>query len=167
MENKFAVSTYRASNSGRRQANANATVKVTREQLEKYAEQLKDYLLKIDYTRTRSYDSSDDDRVEDSSSRWNGVKYCEINPLENSRHLVVQGDTVIGVMFVVRDDEEIPRFFLFDGSVQQSMTMGYSASHSSEWTYVNSVTLVKRGEGGVPEKGNSVNFSQSKMYPSI
>ncbi len=143
--------------------------KITLEKLNAYAEQLKDYLLKIDYTKTSSYDNSDDDRASCSESKWSGVKYCEINPLSNSEHLIVQNDTVIGVVFFIRNNNgnTYTRVFLFDGSIQQTICMGYSASHSSSWTYIDQVRLVKRGENDTPLEGNSINFRQSEMYPSL
>ncbi len=167
MNNTIVVTTYNINLEGRKRVQC-VEKQITQAQLESYAEQLKDYLLKIDYTRTRSYDNSDDDRVTDSFSKWDGVKYCEIEPLNNSKHLVVDGDTVVGVMFEVRDSNcEKTHVFLFNGEVQESMSLGYSASHSSDWTYVNTVTLVKRGENGAPQEGYSLRFCQSKMYPSI
>ncbi len=144
-------------------------VAVSQEQLNNYAQQLKDYLIKIDVTYTRSYDNSDDDRVTDSFSEWRAVRYCEIQPLENSKHLLVKDDKVVGVVFHVRNNrgDVETQSFLFDGSIQEKFSMGYSASHSSSWTSVDKVTLVKRGQDGAPTEGGNVDFSQSHMYPSI
>ncbi len=166
MNEKNTVSTISHDSRGRTSCKQKA---VTEEQLKLYAEQLADSLLKIEYTRTHSYDNSDDDRVSDSDSSWDGVRYCEIEPMKNSRHLVVRGNSVIGIVFFIRtNSRKIDRYvFLFDGSVQEEIAMGYSASHSSDWTYINSVYLVKRGLDGAPEEGSSVNFEQSEMYPSF
>ncbi len=168
MEEEIVVSTYATGCDGKRSARYGER-QITQEQLAVYAEQLKDYLLKVECTKSRSYDNSDDDRVVSSDYSWGTVKYCEIDPLKNSKHLIVEGDTVVGVMFFVRDNrQDIEKYaFTFDGRVQETIRMGYSASHSSEWTYLEKVSLVKRGEDGAPNEGYSIDFSQSKMYPSI
>ncbi len=144
-------------------------MQITKEKLEQYAEDLKDYLLEIHYSEHRTYDNSDDDRVEDSESHWDGIRYCEIDPLKNAEHLVIKDDAVAGVVFFIRNNsQKVKRHvFLFDGSCQQRITMGYSASHSSSWTYITKIRLVKRGENGAPEQGRDVNFEQSEMYPSF
>ncbi len=143
-------------------------VEVTQQQLDNYAQQLADYLLKIDVTYTRSYDSSDDDRVTDSFRKWSAVRYCEISPLKNSKHLAVVDDKVVGIVFEVKEDRGTStHLFLFDGSIKETFSMGYSASHSSSYTYIDNVTLVKRGQDGAPMEGSNIYFSQSRMYPSI
>ena len=49
--------------------------------------------------------------------------------------------------------------FFFDGRQYQSLTLGYSASHSSCYSNIYKITLVKKGENGAPEEGGYINFS--------
>ena len=127
------------------------------------------YLLKIEKEEIRSYDNSDDDRVEPSSSQNESVSYYAIDVENNTESLLRVDGEIKGVIFRVRDNnkEEYLHAFMFDGSVQQSMRLGYSASHSSCFTIVKKVTLVKKGENGAPNSANFVKFNQSEMYPSI
>ena len=77
-------------------------------------------------------------------------------------------DEFVGVVFVVRKGyDKYTRAFSFDGSIAQSMRLGYYASHSSHFEYVDRVSLVKRGENGVPKTDRDANFNQSEMYPSL
>ncbi len=144
-------------------------IQVSKEQLERYEEQLKDYLLAVYCSNTASYDNSDDDRASCSERSWGTVRHYEIEPKENSKYLIVDGDKVIGVKFVIKDGsyDKYTYKFLFDESIQSTFRMGYSASHSSSWTYINRVLLTKRGENGAPNKGGIVRFEQTRMYPSF
>ena len=47
------------------------------------------------------------------------------------------------------------------------MTLGYSASHSSNYVTVTKVELVKKGENGAPLEGAYINFEPSEMSTSI
>ena len=127
-------------------------------------------MLKIECTESRSYDNSDDDRVESSSSSYDFVRYGEINAKENSKSLLFVDNQLKGVVFYVtpKSGYKIEKdCFYFDGSIKQTMMLGYSASHSSCYTYVNKVTLVKKGVNGVPKSGQNIRFNQHEMYPSF
>ena len=132
------------------------------------AEALKGYLLKIEGERSSSYDNSDDERASCSESRYGFVKYAKIDAYSDKDALLWQDGKIRGVAFTVRSgsSERVRRFF-FDGSVCESMSLGYSASHSSRYTYVERVSLVKKGENGAPEEGGYVNFNPSETSPDL
>ena len=141
---------------------------IEQDQFEKTCNELEPYLLSLEETSITSYDDSDDERVEPSYSYTVRCKYREINPRKNAESLLMVDDKIVGVVFVVRNGyNEYTRAFSFDGSIAQSMRLGYSASHSSNFEYVDRVSLVKRGEKGVPETAREANFFQSEMYPSL
>ena len=141
---------------------------ISEEYFEEVCKDLEPYLLSLEETRVSSYDDSDDERVTPSHSYTVSCKYREINPRENSKSLLLVDGKIIGVVFVVtKGNDQYFRAFSFDGSVAQSMRLGYSASHSSCFEYVDRVSLVKRGENGVPETAKEAKFSQSEMYPSL
>ena len=75
---------------------------------------------------------------------------------------------IVGVVFVVKNgNNSYTRAFSFDGSIAQSMRLGYSASHSSSFEYVDRVSLLKRGENDAPETAREAKFEQSEMFPSL
>ena len=113
---------------------------------------LKDCLLYVEGTETSSYDDSDDDRAGSYWSQSSFGHYYEIGLRENSKHLLRIDGKIRGVVFY---------------SIKNSMSLGYTASHSSDYTVVEKVSLVKRGEGNAPESAKVIDFSQSKMYPEI
>jgi hypothetical protein len=47
------------------------------------------------------------------------------------------------------------------------MSQGYSASHSSNYTYLERVSLVPAGKDNAPETAYSTRFDQSEMYPTF
>lgn len=138
-------------------------------EFEETCKYLADYLLSLESTYTSSYDNSDDERVEDSSRISYRCIYREINPMKNSESMLMVDNKIVGVVFVVNKGKsnEYTRAFSFDGKIAQSMRLGYSASHSSSYTYVDRVSLVKRGTKGVPETEREANFFQSEMFPSL
>lgn len=143
-------------------------VPMTEEQFEKECKRLENYLIALEETSITSYDDSDDERVTPSSTYTVRAKYRELNPKENSEHLLMLNNEIIGVVFTVKaGNDEYFRAFSFDGKIAQSMRLGYSASHSSSFQYVDRVSLVKRGENYVPETAKEANFKQSEMYPSL
>lgn len=143
-------------------------VAISEEEFEKICKELEPYLLSLEETSITSYDDSDDERVTPSSTYTVRSKYREINPKNNSEFLLMVDGKIVGVVFVVKKgNEQYTRAFSFDGSVAQSMRLGYSASHSSNFQYVDRVSLVKRGENGVPESAREANFEQSEMYPNL
>lgn len=145
-------------------------VSLPAEQLEEEAKRLEGYLLKFDLTVTSSYDSSDDDRVEDSYDRYDRTVYGKIDLYEDSEAYLLMDGEIKGIVFRVkpnRGNEIESHVFFFDGSVAQSASLGYSASHSSRYTYVNEVTLAKKRENGAPEEGRDIRFEQHEMYPSF
>ena len=129
---------------------------------------MKGYLLKISGEYYSSYDNSDDERASCSESRSSFVKYAKIDAYKDKDALLWGDGAFRGVAFTVRAGyEESLHRFLFDGSVCESMRLGYSASHSARYTYVERVTLVKKGEDGAPEEGGYVNFSPSETNPDL
>ena len=142
------------------------------EKLEALAQELAGYLLKIELTETSTYDNSDDDRVDGYSRHvYHSTVYAELDPLEDNEALLFVRGELKGVVFRVtrssRYDKESLHAFFFDGSVAQSATLGHSASHSSDYTTVERMTLVVRGKDGAPETGKSIRFEQHEMYPSF
>ncbi len=146
------------------------TARVSEEELTAAAEKLKDCLIKVECTHYSSYDNSDDDRVTDSESRYDYTVYGEITPFEDSEAMLWAGGAIVGVVFRIkasRGNGVSLHRFTFDGRVQESISMGYSASHSENYTYVNSLSLVRKGEDGAPENGRSLRYEQHEMYPSF
>lgn len=144
-------------------------IAISKEELSVIDEDLKDYLICVEGSEESSYDNSDDDRAGCYSSSSKFKYHCEIDPKENTEHLIVIDGKVKGVVFYLSkgyNDYEYYHF-LFDGSIQQSFRMGYSASHSSDFCYVNKVTLVKRGENGVPCEGKKIYFRHGRMDTSV
>lgn len=141
---------------------------IDEEQFEEVCKELEPYLLSLEETSVSSYDDSDDERVTPSSRRTVRCTYREINPRQNSESLLMVDGKIVGVVFVVTSGrDQYTRAFSFDGSIAQSMRLGYSASHSSSFVYVDRVSLVKRGENGVPESAREARFDQNEMYPSL
>ena len=130
---------------------------------------LKDCLLYVEGSETSSYDDSDDDRAGSYWSQSAFGHYYEIGLRENSKHLLRIDGQIRGVVFYIRSGYNDVTYepFLFDNSIKNSMTLGYTASHSSDYVTVKKVSLVRRGEGNVPESAKVIDFSQSKMYPQI
>ncbi|MBQ8374122.1 MAG: hypothetical protein IJX98_00930 [Clostridia bacterium] len=141
---------------------------IEEEYFEEVCKELEPYLLSFEEISVSSYDDSDDERVTPTSRRTVRCKYREINPRKNSESLLMVDGKIIGVVFVVtKGNDQYTRAFSFDGSIAQSMRLGYSASHSSSFEYVDRVSLVKRGEKGVPETAREAKFLQAEMYPSL
>ena len=153
--------------------NGNFTFKiglVERSVFKAEVERLKDYLLKIEAVYSTSYDDSDDERVTPSDSRYDEVKYAELRATDDSNAMLFVDGVLRGVVFDVKQGygrEIIRHAFLFDGSVQESIWMGYSTSHSSRSTYIHTISLVKRGEGDAPEEGSYVSYTQSESNPDL
>jgi hypothetical protein len=121
------------------------------------------YLLKIEGEHTRSYDNSDDERAGSSSSSTPFVSYRELDPYKNSEGLLYIKGKICGVVFRIKSGrDETIHTFTFSGSTAQTVRLGYSASHSSSYTYIERVSLVKRGEDGAPEEGRPISFSVSE-----
>ncbi len=137
-------------------------------QLRAIADKLDEYLLKIEYEVEHSYDNSDDDRCEDSYSRYDSYTYREMDIRHNSKALLRIDGEIRGLVFRVKGDrEDDPHIFLFDGSRNFSMTLGYSASHSSDYMFIKKMALVKKGENGAPESAVKVRFNPYKLSASI
>ena len=141
---------------------------IDEKQFEEVCKELEPYLLSLEETATSSYDDSDDERVTPSSRYTVRRTLREINPRENAQHLLMVDDKIVGVVFVVKNgNEKYTRAFSFDGTIAQTMRLGYSAAHSSSYKYVDRVSLVKKGENGVPNEAKEARFEQSEMYPSL
>lgn len=141
------------------------SLKLSEEEYAEIEKKLSGYVLRIDYTNTRSYDNSDDDRVEDSYSSSDSYVFRSINFKEDSKSLLMLDGEIKGVVYVVDNKDYYP--FLFDGSYKSTVTLGYSASHSSQYTYINKVSLVKKGTKGVSKEEREAKFKQSGMFPSL
>ena len=134
-------------------------------EFERLTSWLKDYLICIEGSESSSYDDSDDERSGCYSSSGTFKHYREINPVDHSEYLMYDGDDLIGVYFKIsKGYNDYDYFqFLFDGSLKQSFRIGYSASHSSNFVYVENVTLVKKGENGAPTSASEAHFYRSGM----
>jgi len=141
---------------------------ISKEEFEKVCKELEPYLLCLEEVSLSSYDECDDERVEPTYRRTISCKYRELNPRENAESLLMVNYKIVGVVFVVvNGSREYTRAFSFDGSIAQSMRLGYSASHSSDYEYVDRVSLAKRGENGAPETAREVNFRQNEKFPNL
>ena len=146
----------------------NKLVPLDEERFEKVCKQLEPYLLSLEEVSISSYDDSDDERVTPTRRETVRRKYREINPRENAEHLLMVDDKIVGVVFVVKNgNDKYTRAFSFDGKIAQTMRLGYSASHSSNFTYVDRVSLVKKGVNGAPTIAREANFFQNEMFPSL
>ena len=75
---------------------------------------------------------------------------------------------IIGVVFTVTNgNDKYFKAFSFDGKVAQSMRLGWSASHSSSFVYVDKVSLINKEDKEAPEEARDADFVQSEMYPSL
>lgn len=128
-----------------------------------------DHLLKIYYTDQYGYDNSDDDRASDSYYSSASYVYRTVNLEQDLYGIAMRDGEVTGVVFYVKDDrgDAYATVFNFDGKPRSYVTMGYSASHSSSYTTICRVELVKRGESGAPEDAQSARFIQHKRYPEL
>lgn len=132
-------------------------------------EELKDKLLLVEGVDESSYDNSDDDRCGCYHSRYPFAYYYEIDPIKNSKHLLRINGEIKGVVFTITSGYRDVYYysFLFDGSIKNSITLGYSASHSSNYIIIEKVSLVKRGEGKAPDEGKTISFQMSKSTTYI
>ncbi len=136
--------------------------------VESIAKNLEGYLLKIEGSDYYSYDNSDDDRAGSSSSETPFVVYREINALENSKALLIVNNELKGVVFSVKSGSRCSYYrYYLDGSVKSSIRLGYSASHSSSFKYIERVTLVRKGGNGAPTEARSVRFEFVESDTSI
>lgn len=138
---------------------------VSEEKFNSLIRELQDYLICVEGEEYSSYDNSDDERCGSSSSLHKFKYYREIDFKNDSEHLILKDNKIIGIVFYIskgNNDYEYYQF-LFDGSLKQKFRMGYSASHSSRFVYVENLKLVRRGENGVPAEGRKINFYHSSM----
>ncbi len=131
--------------------------------LEPFARHLEGYLMRIEGKDSYSYDNSDDDRASDYSSSSSFVRYHEIEALKNTEAMLWIDGKIAGVVYRIKDGRNTrERAFLFDGSFASGFTIGYSASHSSSYTSVDKITLVKKGEDGAPTEGRYPRYALSE-----
>ena len=127
------------------------------------------HLLKIYYTDQCSYDNSDDERASDSYYSSASYVYRTVNLKQDLYGIVMRDGEVTGVVFYIKNDrgEAHAEVFNFNGCPRNSATMGYSASHSSSYTTICRVELVRRGENGAPEHAEEARFIQHQRYPQL
>ena len=142
---------------------------VSPEEMEKIRKLFSEHLLKIYYTDQSSYDNSDDDRASDSYYSSASYVYREVDLEQDLYGLVMRDGEITGVVFYVKNNRGDANacVFSFDGKPRSSMTLGYSASHSSSYETVCRVELVKKGENGAPESARTARFIQHEMYPEL
>lgn len=142
---------------------------ISEAQLEKAKKQFDGYLLKIYCDSESSYDNSDDERVEDSHSSYSSIYYRELDLLNNTKALLRIDGEIKGVVFrayrTPRSEPDVYPFIFDDTS--RSMTLGYSASHSSNYITVNKISLAKKGVDEAPDQGGYINFEPSTISTSI
>ena len=135
---------------------------------EEFCKEVESYYLSLEEVVTRSYDDSDDERVEPTSSYSVKRIFRELNPRKNTEHLLMVDGKIIGVVFTVTNgNDKYFKAFSFDGKVAQSMRLGWSASHSSSFVYVDKVSLINKEDKEAPEEARDADFVQSEMYPSL
>jgi len=143
---------------------------VSKEEFAKIDKLFGEHVVKIYYNDSFGYDSSDDDRAGESYSSHDSYVYRYVNLDRDLYGVVVHNGEVVGISFFVNNDRGDARaeVFYFSGKPRNSMTLGYSASHSSSYTTVTHVELVKKGENGAPEEANKeLNFIQHMRYPEL
>ena len=143
---------------------------ISAEEKERVVQFFSEHLLKVYYTDERSYDSSDDERASDSYSSHSSYVYREMDTEQEMFGVVMHGGEIVGVAFFKNPksgSDVYVHVFNFSGTPKNYMTLGYSASHSSSYTTVVRVELVKKGEGGAPESASKLSMIQHEMYPSI
>ena len=144
-------------------------ITISQAEKQKIADFFSTRLLKIYFEDQRSYDNSDDERVEDSYSYSNSYVYREVNVERDLYGLVMHGGEIKGVVFYVKNNSRdvYAKVFNFDGKPKTFMRLGYSASHSSSYKTVVRVMLVNKGENGAPESAKEASFIQHELYPEI
>lgn len=142
---------------------------VSMEEKKKIQSFFSEHLLKIYFDEERSYDNSDDERVTDSYHSSSSYAYRELNTERDMYGVAMRDGEIVGIVFYVKNNSRdvYANVFNFSGKPRTSMTLGYSASHSSSYTTVSRVELVKKGEGGAPESAHEVKIIQHEMYPDI
>ena len=142
---------------------------ISAEEKEKIASFFSKHLIKIYFGEQSSYDNSDDERASDSYRSSSSYVYREVDTEQELFGLVMRDGEIKGVVFYVKDDrgDAVAEVFNFNGQPKNSMWLGYSASHSSSYTIVGRVELVKKGENGAPEEAKKASFIQHERYPSI
>lgn len=142
---------------------------ISEEEKEKIAKFFADHLLQIYFDDESSYDNSDDERVTDSYRSSSYCVYREVNVERDLYGLVMRDGEIKGVVFYVKDNSSnvYAKVFNFNGEPKNWMRLGYSASHSSSYTTVGRVKLVKKGVDGAPERAEEATFIQHEMYPNI
>lgn len=142
---------------------------ISLEKKEKIAKLFDEHLLKIYYTDESSYDNSDDDRASDSYHSSRTYVYRQVNVKQDLFGIVMNGDEVVGIAYYVNNNrrDTYVYVFYFSNNPKSTMTLGYSASHSSNFTTVYKVELVKKGENNVPTQAKEMSFIQGEMYPDI
>ena len=142
---------------------------LTPEEKEKVDRLFEEHLLKIYYNDSYGYDSSDDDRADDYISSSATYVYKEVNLDQDYNGLVMHNGEIVGVVFFLnqgRDDISCEVFY-FSGKPRNSMTTGYSASHTSNYITVLRVQLVKKGEGSAPMRALPMSFTRTHSDTSI
>ncbi len=141
---------------------------VTAEEFETLIADFKDCLFWVQGDGSYSHDDSDDERAGCDARCYGFSRYFEIEPWENSKYFLRIDGKIRGIVFHITSGNNVEYYpFLFDNSIKKTLRMGYSASHSSCFTYIEKVSVVKRGEDGAPKEGRSLRFAQNEMYPSF
>ena len=143
--------------------------KISAEEKEKVKKFFSEHLLQIFTSDVSSYDNSDDDRVDDSYFSSSYYEYREVDVDQDLYGVVMHDGEITGIVFYVKNNSRdvYAHVFNFNGQPKTSMTLGYSASHSSSYTTVTRVKLVKKGENGAPQSAKKARFIQHEMYPEI
>ena len=142
---------------------------VSMEEKKKIQSFFAEHLLKIHIGEERSYDNSDDERVTDSYHSSSTYVYREVDTEQDLYSVAMRDGEIVGIVFYVKNNSRdvYANVFNFSGKPKNSMTLGYSASHSSSYTTVCRVELVKKGVDGAPERAGKGKFIQHEMYPEI
>lgn len=141
---------------------------ISAEEFEMLIAEFKDCLFHVQGDGSSSYDDSDDERVECVSRHYGFSRYFEMDLWEDSQYLLRIDGKIRGVVFHITSGSNVEYHpFLFDNSIKKTLRMGYSASHSSCFTYIERVSVVKKGENGAPDEGGNLRFAQNEMFPSF
>ena len=166
---KFGINDIYVGTGGKFKCDSKDIKCITAEEKEKITKLFSEHLLKIHYKETDSYDSSDDDRAGDYYGAYATYTYRSVDVDHGVEGLVMHNGEIVGVVFYVHygNDEVWAYVFYFSNEPRNAMKTGYSTSHSSSYTTVFRVELVKKGENGVPMDAPSISTKKGQRDTHI
>ena len=141
---------------------------ITDAEFEALIADFEDCLFHVQGDGRNTYDDSDDERATCSERYYGFSRYMEISPWENSEYFLRIDGKIRGVVFHITSGNDIEYHpFLFDNSIPHTFRMGWGASHTSSYMWIERVSVVKKGKNGAPQEGRILRFKQNEMFPSF